>query len=449
MIVLLLLVTGVKTQARKEGILAMAGALGLTVLFVQFQSRIGLFVRRHFQLGAVEALEEDPRPNILFLRSFQADNQFVMSTSSWLGKLLGKTNMPLEAVLTDQLQDFGPVIAIGRPGEPLPPLGAARFYAPKEGEEWKRHVTEFATDAQLVVVMLGETEGVRWEYDLLARANWLGKTIFIVPPVKGAALNNVLGVFRKYTEDRGIGIMGQVDEDVAVFAPGGNGQLIPLSAQGLRTHNHFLASSANYYREPIAQILKKASASRPATTSLPPTVSGPLPVGAPSDPQAMVEIVTAEMVLADPITEAHTVVLQRRAPALFIDWVISVLAFSLLAFIVLAVNDPAILDHPANSQESEEVNQQVMTVGMFLSPLYFLIMEGLLGVSLGKRWFGVRVVSADGAVPSWRQGALRALMKACSMFLCVFPLAALLGIVGTAWHDSVAKTKVVAYRKGR
>src|SRR5262249_17133132 len=175
------------------------------------------------------------RPSILFLRSFHADNQFPVRTGSWLTTMLGKAKVPLEAALTEQLLDFGPVIAIGRPGEPLPPLGASRFYAPRDGEEWKRHVTEFARDSQLVVVMLGETEGLRWEYDLLAGANWLSKTVFVVPLVKGPALTRVLTIFRNYTGAWGIQIVGRVDADVVAFAPAGKGRLIALSTPGLRT----------------------------------------------------------------------------------------------------------------------------------------------------------------------------------------------------------------------
>lgn len=429
MMVLLLLVHGIKAGARKEGLLAMAGVLVLFLAYGRFHARIMLFIRRHFQPEALDALEEDPRPNILFLRSFHADNQFGVRTGNWLTTLFGKANVPLEAALTEQFQDFGPVIAIGRPGEPLPPLGASRFYAPKDGEEWKRHVTEFASAAQLVVVMLGETEGLRWEYDLLARANWLGKTVFVVPLVKGNALKKVLRVFRKYTEDWGIEIVAPVDVDVVVFAPAGHGRLVPLSAPGLRTRNHVLAPSAKAYREPINTILDKASGSFP--------------------PRAAAAIDTQDVDLAEPMTVAATVVFPRRIQALFVDWIISVMGLIVLVHVVWMSVDPSIMEHPPKSKESEEVTQQIMVTGMLLSPLLLFVLEGLLGISLGKRWCGLRVLCEDGSRPSRARGLVRTLIKAASTWICVFPLAALFGVLGMAWHDRATGTMVVAVRKRR
>ncbi len=453
MVFLLLLVSGLKAQARNEGLLVMAAALGLMLVFVQFQARISQFVRRHFQPEAEDALLEDDRPSILFLRSFNADNQFMLRTAGLLGRLLGKVNVPLEASLTQQFRDFGPVIAIGRPGEPLPPLGASRFYAPKDGEEWKRHVREFARDSQLVAVMLGETEGLRWEYDLLANENWLGKTVFIVPLVTGASLQKVLQLFRKYTDARDIQIVGPVDADVVVFAPGGKGRLIPLSSPGLRTRQHLVAPLADHYRKPIGVILNKASAAgSPPKTK---TTAADAPVRAPAVSSSVKsayassasEIATDEMRLAEAVTDAESVVMPRRTTALFIDWVIAVLGFSLLTLIVSAVGDPTIFEHPSGSPESEKVNEQMMMTGMMLSPLYFLVMESLLGISLGKRWLGLRVVTCDGAIPARRETMLRGLIKAASMFICVFPFAAYFAWSGKCWHDSATKTKVVAIRR--
>ena len=115
--------------------------------------------------------------------------------------------------------------------------------------------------------------------------------------------------------------------------------------------------------------------------------------------------------------------------------------------VVWAGIDPSILAHPSGSKESEEVTQQAMTIGMLVSPLYFLILEGFLGMSLGKRWFGLRVLREDDTIPTWSQGLLRGLLKAGSMFVCIFPLAAIFGLRGTSWHDRAAQTKVVAFRK--
>jgi uncharacterized RDD family membrane protein YckC len=294
-----------------------------------------------------------------------------------------------------------------------------------------------------VVVVLGETEGLRWEYDLLARTRWIDKTMFVVPPVRGSALRKALTVFRKYTDAWGVQVVGRVGADVVLFAPGGKGRLIPLHSPGLRTRNRTLAPSTHHYREPIAEILARASAPAQKST-LPQAVSVPSPVSARTGRQAVPEVAVQGLRLTEPITEAASVVLRRRAGALFVDWAISVLVFSLLALVVWVGFDPSILSHPSGSKEADEVNRQVTTVGTVLSPVYFLIVEGLLGVSLGKRWFGLRVLTCDDTVPTWPQRFRRGLIKAGSMFICVFPLAALSGVQGTVWHDRGGKTKVVA-----
>lgn len=86
-------------------------------------------------------------------------------------------------------------------------------------------------------------------------------------------------------------------------------------------------------------------------------------------------------------------------------------------------------------------------IGMFLGLLYFLVLEGLCGLSVGKRWFAVRALTEDDTVPTWSQHIVRTLIKSASMFLCAFPLAAISAIAGESWHDMAVGTKVVAFRK--
>ena len=59
------------------------------------------------------------------------------------------------------LQRLGPVVAIGKPGEPLPELGAARLYVAHE--RWQERVGELMRAASLVVIRVGASAGVLWE----------------------------------------------------------------------------------------------------------------------------------------------------------------------------------------------------------------------------------------------------------------------------------------------
>jgi hypothetical protein len=73
-----------------------------------------------------------------------------------------------EELLAKRLGKLGPVIAIGRPGEPLPPLGAARFYV--SHERWQEKVADVLRASQMVVWMTGVTKGLRWELDYLIKS---------------------------------------------------------------------------------------------------------------------------------------------------------------------------------------------------------------------------------------------------------------------------------------
>lgn len=57
----------------------------------------------------------------------------------------------------------GPVVAIGKPGEPVPELGAARLYV---GDDvWQDKITDMMRQSRLVVIRLGPTANLWWEID--------------------------------------------------------------------------------------------------------------------------------------------------------------------------------------------------------------------------------------------------------------------------------------------
>lgn len=56
----------------------------------------------------------------------------------------------------------GPVTAIGRPGQKLPPLGATRLYV-EEKKDWHLVVREAIQKSQIVILRSGITSGLLWE----------------------------------------------------------------------------------------------------------------------------------------------------------------------------------------------------------------------------------------------------------------------------------------------
>jgi hypothetical protein len=139
--------------------------------------------KRHAALALNRAKAIDVREPILLLRSFGDDTTPLERTSdqrSWMRSVVSPAIWTLEETIEQILGDHGPVIAIGRPGESVPPTGAAREYL--DGDRWQKRVEELIGEARLVAVILGETEGLRFEYEALLRLGVLQRMILVVPP---------------------------------------------------------------------------------------------------------------------------------------------------------------------------------------------------------------------------------------------------------------------------
>jgi hypothetical protein len=126
-------------------------------------------LRRARRLEAVDAdraMVLDPRPPVLYLRSFADDDQALIDDE---GSALARRSMQLlrppspEEELAAFLRRLGPVVAIGKPGEPLPELGAARLYVAHDA--WQAKVRSLMAQAGLVVVRVGTSPGVLWEIE--------------------------------------------------------------------------------------------------------------------------------------------------------------------------------------------------------------------------------------------------------------------------------------------
>jgi hypothetical protein len=84
-----------------------------------------------------------------------------------------------EAALAQSLADLGPFVAIGRPGERLPPLGASRLYV---RDNWQHAVSQLVADSRLVVLRIGRSEGYIWEIEHLLKNCDPRKVIVYMPP---------------------------------------------------------------------------------------------------------------------------------------------------------------------------------------------------------------------------------------------------------------------------
>jgi len=116
--------------------------------------------------------EEDSPPPVVYLRSFKTDDKSV----STISLLRPETEEELLASLFNQI---GPFLAIGKPHEELPTLGASRLYV--DDGDWEEAVTDLMSRARLVVLRTGETEGLIWEASRAVKKVSPEKLLLVVP----------------------------------------------------------------------------------------------------------------------------------------------------------------------------------------------------------------------------------------------------------------------------
>jgi TM2 domain len=118
-------------------------------------------------VSAEQLLETDPRRPVLYLRSFEADSKIVLRPDGFWNKATMLFDYMVtfspEQELAEIMNQVGQMIAIGKPGEPLPELGAARLYV--ADADWKAKVTDMMERSRLVIIRTGSTPNLEWEIE--------------------------------------------------------------------------------------------------------------------------------------------------------------------------------------------------------------------------------------------------------------------------------------------
>jgi hypothetical protein len=128
----------------------------------------------------------DKRLPVLLLRSFNDEDLEVpsaLANATAYGLIKDparrKGHIRLEEAIADQLLTIGPLVAIGKPGERLPHLGAARNYY--KDADWQEAARRWMSNARIIVVVAGLSGGLRWELDEIARLGYFRKLMVIIP----------------------------------------------------------------------------------------------------------------------------------------------------------------------------------------------------------------------------------------------------------------------------
>ena len=131
--------------------------------------------RRMRALPADELLRRDERPPVVLLRSFSDDDLIDPFPGGTYKVVPGR----YENRLVEALAALGPVIALGRPGEKTPELGAARLYV--KDEYWQRAIEYLMARAIAVVAVVGGSPGLWWEIESAIQLVPAERLLFFFP----------------------------------------------------------------------------------------------------------------------------------------------------------------------------------------------------------------------------------------------------------------------------
>jgi hypothetical protein len=182
--------SGLGTTTVQDLATVLAGAgLGLLIL----GAVIFLVARRLDTADARRLMRRDPRPPVLYLRSF-TDDRLRLRTATLGRPSLVERFTPrrfdrFEEVLIRHLSRYGPVIAVNPPGTKLAPLGAARETI--EPANWQSAVAGWMAHSALIVFLAPPsrvTQGLHWELRTVAEHGQLDKALVVVPPVPAEQL---------------------------------------------------------------------------------------------------------------------------------------------------------------------------------------------------------------------------------------------------------------------
>lgn len=147
--------------------------------------------------SATDMLDADPRPPVLYLRPFTMEERYFVilpesearKYRSYLGT---KIDLTLEQYFSNAIRQLiGPFVALGNPLDYAPPEGAARAY--ERDENWKERFLDLARKAACIIVQVGESRNLQWEFEALKQDRLQEKVFIFTPPNKKVGFRNRLG----------------------------------------------------------------------------------------------------------------------------------------------------------------------------------------------------------------------------------------------------------------
>jgi hypothetical protein len=153
--------------------------------------------RRSRSLSADEILNADLRAPVLYLRAFTFEEQMFVSlpskeASKYTSYLGTTTTLTLEQYFSAAIRQFiGPFVALGNPLDYVPPEGASRTY--ERDENWQDRFLNLARRAACIIIQVGASQNLRWEFDALKREGLHERVFILTSPGKKPSRWNRFG----------------------------------------------------------------------------------------------------------------------------------------------------------------------------------------------------------------------------------------------------------------
>jgi hypothetical protein len=136
---------------------------------------VAALLRRYYTLPADQVLALDARQPVVYLRSFAADRVRLWGKGA-IGKLRRKS---IDEAIAPLAATIGPFVAIANPDSRLPQLGAAKTYY--TNDTWQSAIGRWVTMAQMIAMVAGRTEGIRWEIGHIFENSAHTKLVVMIP----------------------------------------------------------------------------------------------------------------------------------------------------------------------------------------------------------------------------------------------------------------------------
>lgn len=193
-----------KLDGKGAKIASAAAGFGLAAIGARIFAR----AQRDELIPASDALLADNRPPVLYLRSFQLDSKSSTANTPLSANMLtidywvNRRPWSFEELICAAFREVGPVVALGDPGDNLPPLGASRDYA--VSAEWQERFLDLARRSKIVCICVGNSPGLFWEIQHIIATKACSQIVLLVPQPRSFDFDETWTKFVCYMKELGV-----------------------------------------------------------------------------------------------------------------------------------------------------------------------------------------------------------------------------------------------------